>query len=136
MDNCERYDQSGNCILCDPIYVLRFNQCFLYIEGCADIDENRAICLQCEPNFRLVQGICSGDVNCNQFRGAECTGCRVGFYLANGRCLRIPIENCLDFNGRRCLACVQNFTLVDNICQVSEDLFNGCSRREFPCRAC
>jgi hypothetical protein len=98
---------------------------------CINIDYTNRICIECNPGYDIVSGICR-PFNCSVFTGdsnTSCLTCINGYVLnSNGIC---QVGKCVDFNGRNCLNCLPGYYLSNNLCYA-----NNCIRYDAVALVC
>lgn len=109
-------DGCGNCRCSNPnqTWCAAQGRCFNKPINCARFDDC-GNCLECSPNFYLVQGVClpPADIpRCTQYSAdfQKCEICSLYYYLANGG-LACYVANCVDYNPAKdqCNTCANNY---------------------------
>lgn len=134
--NCLWYDANIKCVRCSPNFVLQFNKCKSL--RCRVFNLSSSQCTACDSAFTLLAGACL-DPHCANYTSAElCLSCLPRYYLSNGLCRLSSDPNCANYSSAGlCLACLPNFTLNERaVCILSDQLYYGCAKPEFPCRQC
>ena len=114
------YDIRGRCTTCTNRYILRNNQCVMYLQFCLNYTADQSACLTCASGTQLDNGCCRvPDANCISYTQCMCTGCMTKYYLsAEGKCVQ-NIQGCdvYDYGNKKCIKCSSQFYILrDGTC--------------------
>lgn len=109
------------CMWCAPGYFLYRNLCYSF-QYCSSYSYFYG-CYQCIPGYVLEGFQCvkyPQDPNCLQSSSTQCSLCKTGYKLLNGKCIFLP-QYCQDVNiNGNCISCISGYVLNNGLCQVSD----------------
>jgi hypothetical protein len=82
-------------------------------------------------NWKGKNSVASKVANCQIEANGQCTKCSSKYYLANGKCIAVPVE-CSDFNynSNKCEGCYHGYYLdLSSVCQKADYLCETSDRR-------
>lgn len=128
--NCALYDQTLDCLTCQPSFQQSVNLCSKMFDGC--LLYKKGACSLCQPGSFLnprTQSCTVSQLHCTEIAGnGSCTNCSSSYSLRNGRCL-YNSSLCLSLNADTglCSECVSGAVLVGYTCvSGGAEVINNC----------
>ena len=130
INNCRTYNEDDNtkCIECMDGYALsNDNSTCIEHENCRQLDANNH-CKLCAKHYLLKNNECVKSL-CEIESNGICTNCTEGYYLDDGKCELIPIDNCLKFEEDLCTECFHFAQPSEDLTEcILDKLISGCNK--------
>ena len=120
IENCQigkLPNQSKECFICDPGYILDFNT-----NKCAEVSNDNKI------------------DNCHSYSTTSCIQCKPDYYISGTTCTEVgatKIDHCVIYSSAtQCQMCEDGSYLLDNKCHVFKEIPNCHLHRKIECDKC
>jgi hypothetical protein len=155
--DCYGYDWNLNCQICHPGFYIKYgnytypNLCISKKVGCSVYDENRQLCLECQPGYTMnttansfakleSESFCYfiPDKNCVLYdaAGTTCQSCASNYVLSKNQC-NLWLPNCAIMNGNLCQKCSVNYEVnTFGNCSFIARILNCLIQTEYLCESC